>query len=179
MCCGHRESRETQQRKHKTRKTIRHMTPVHAPTIRRARMADIDRITTHNLAMALETEDRTLDPDTVRKGVAAVIDHPERGFYLLAEKDREVVGQCMVTREWSDWRCGDFWWIQSVYVREEYRGSGVFTHLFRALETEARSQEDVVGLRLYVEESNRGAQRTYERLGMQATRYLLFEREFD
>lgn len=155
------------------------MTSFHALTLRHARMADVDRITAHNLAMASETEDRALDADTVRKGVAAVIDHPERGFYLCAEMDGRVVGQCLVTREWSDWRNGDFWWIQSVYVREEYRGSGVFTRLFHALETEARSQEDVVGLRLYVAGSNSGAQRTYERLGMLATRYLIFEREFD
>src|SRR5689334_19230180 len=121
--------------------------------------------------MAWETERRRLKPATVRRGVAALIKSPPRGTYFVAEDKGEVVGQLLITYEWSDWRNGNFWWIQSVYVREDFRGCGVFRALFAHIEALAKRRRDVCGLRLYVEAHNKGAQKTYARLGMKKTVY--------
>jgi len=146
--------------------------------LRPAAPDDAGVIAAHNIAMAMETEGRALDPATVRAGVEAVFADPRRGFYLLAEAGGEVVGQAMVTYEWSDWRNGDFWWIQSVYVAPAFRRQGVFTRIFAAVEAAARERPGVVGLRLYVEKENTAAQETYQRLGMARSDYVFFEQEF-
>ena len=128
-----------------------------------------------NLAMARETEDRMLDPERLREGVGRALGDPRRGSYRVAELGGEPVGALLVTREWSDWRDAWFWWIQSVYVRPEYRGRGVFRALYDHIATEARSHKDVIGIRLYVDRGNTGAKRAYERLGMHPTDYDLYE----
>ncbi|WP_285403250.1 GNAT family N-acetyltransferase [Luteibacter sp. ME-Dv--P-043b] len=142
--------------------------------IRRAGPADADNLARWNTAMAWETEQKRLDPATVARGVRAVLDEPRRGFYLVAERDRVPVGCLMVTYEWSDWRCGDFWWVQSVYVEAEARGTGVFGALYRQVKAMAESA-GAVGLRLYVELENERAQRTYSGLGMQRCHYHMYE----
>ncbi|QYZ79465.1 N-acetyltransferase [Methanofollis formosanus] len=147
--------------------------------LRRGVATDAAVIAEYNIAMALETEAKILDPATVRRGVEAVIADPAKGFYLLAETDGLVVGQAMVTFEWSDWRDGLFWWVQSVYVHPDARRQGVFARLFGALEAEGRRRPEVVGLRLYVDQENLAAQKTYRRLGMAVSNYALMEREFE
>jgi GNAT superfamily N-acetyltransferase len=146
--------------------------------VRHAEPDDAAVIAGNNRATARETEGWDLDPATARQGVEALLDNPSRGFFLLAEVGGQVVGQCMVTYEWSDWRNGDFWWIQSVYVREEFRRLGIFASLYRAIEAEAKDRPDVVGIRLYVDRENRTAQEAYRGVGMQEARYLLFEVDF-
>ncbi len=101
-----------------------------------------------------------------------------RGFYLVADVDGAVVGQCMVTYEWSDWRNGEFWWIQSVYVRPDCRRQGIFARLYRTVEAMAEARPDVTGLRLYVETANETAQAAYARLGMRRAPYVLLERDY-
>ncbi|MFO0878887.1 MAG: N-acetyltransferase [Gemmataceae bacterium] len=145
-------------------------------TVRAATPADVDVIAEFNRRMALETEHRVLDPGVLWPGVRAVLEDPARGVYHVVERAGEVVGQLLITTEWSDWRNGWFWWIQSVFVREDARRLGVFRLLYDHVCAQARAQGDVVGLRLYVERDNRRAQSTYERLGMGATDYLLLER---
>jgi GNAT superfamily N-acetyltransferase len=145
--------------------------------IRDARDGDTDVLVEFNRAMALETEHKVLDPEVLGRGVRGVFERPSRGFYLVAEQQREVIGGLLVTTEWSDWRCGDWWWIQSVYVRPAHRGHGVFAGLYAEVERRARSAA-AIGLRLYVERDNHRAQRTYASLGMQQTAYRLFESEF-
>ena len=144
-------------------------------TIRPATADDLDQIAQFNVAMADETEDKPLDYDTVRAGAQALFDNPRRGFYLVAERDAPLVGSLMITPEWSDWRNGAFWWIQSVYVRPEARRTGVYTALHRDVRQRARSDQEVCGLRLYVERGNETARTTYERLGMTETSYRLYE----
>lgn len=144
-------------------------------TIRAATEGDTDILTQFNHSMAEETEEKTLDPDTVRKGVQSVLDDPSRGFYLLAVREEAIVGSLMVTPEWSDWRNGTFWWIQSVYVRPYARRSGVYRALHRAVRIRARAADDVCGLRLYVERGNEAARETYEALGMTETSYRMYE----
>jgi len=150
--------------------------------IRYARADDAEPIADGNLAMALETEGKRLDPDTVRRGVQAVLDDPAKGFYLVAEhrerEDRRVVGQLMITYEWSDWRNANYWWVQSVYVAPAARRAGVFRGLFTHLADQARRAPSVCGLRLYVERENLAAQATYAALGMRHARYHLYEVEF-
>jgi ribosomal protein S18 acetylase RimI-like enzyme len=149
-----------------------------AVLVREARAADACVIAGFNRAIARETEGRDLAPHTVRDGVAAVMADPSLGFYRVAELDTRVVGALLVTYEWSDWRNGRFWWIQSVYVSPEARGLGVYRALHGQVRREALEQGGVCGIRLYVEKSNRRAQNAYASLGMQATDYHLYEQEF-
>jgi len=144
-------------------------------TIRTATADDIDRLVQFNAEMAAETEDKTLDPETVRAGVGAMFEEARPGFYLVAVRDEAVVGSLMITTEWSDWRNGLFWWIQSVYVRPEARRTGVYTALHHAVRTRAQAADEVCGLRLYVERGNEAARETYEALGMTATSYRMYE----
>jgi GNAT superfamily N-acetyltransferase len=155
--------------------------------VRVAAPADADLLAQWAAAMAWETEHKRLDPGTVRAGVAAGIADPQRARYFIAMDDAAVaghetiataVGTLMVTREWSDWRNGDWWWIQSVYVPPEQRRRGVFAALYRHVEAQARATPGVVGLRLYVERGNDAAQRTYAALGMVDAGYALLERSF-
>jgi len=147
-------------------------------TVRIAAVADVDAVAANNAAIARETEGRRLDPDTLRTGVARVLSDPTRGVYYLAEIGGRVVGQLLITREWSDWRNGWFWWIQSVFVAPEARRAGIYRVLHEHVKAEASRQTDVCGLRLYVEGENTRAQRVYERLGMRRTTYQLYELEW-
>lgn len=146
--------------------------------IRRAVADDIDRIVEFNLAMARESEDKGLNAETLRAGVAAVLAEPANGFYLVAEADGQPAGSLMVTTEWSDWRNGRFWWIQSVFVAPEHRRLGIYSRLHDSVRRAAQADGQCCGLRLYVERNNIGAQATYARLGMAPTHYDLFEEEF-
>ncbi len=145
--------------------------------IRTATDADVPTLAAFNVAMARETEDKALDPDTVRAGVQALLDDPTRGFYLVAERDGEVVGSLMITTEWSDWRNGDFWWVQSVYVRPEARRQGVYSALYAQVKARAaeKTHPPVCGIRLYVERTNTAARQAYRALGMVETGYRLYE----
>lgn len=146
--------------------------------VRDAANTDIAFLADSNAAMALETECKVLDRDTLQRGVRAVFAQPQRGFYLIAQRGPQAVGCLLVTREWSDWRNGDWWWLQSVYVVPEARRSGVFRALYCEVEHRARDASDVVGLRLYVEQDNARAQATYATLGMSPACYRLYERGF-
>ena len=128
--------------------------------------------------MASETEGMALNEDIVRPGVAAVLDNDSLGFYLVAEIDGNPAGQLMVTYEWSDWRNGLWWWIQSVYVRPEHRRKGVYTALHRHVSQAAQAAGGVCGIRLYVEQENTIAQQVYQSLDMYHTRYHMYEVEF-
>ena len=142
--------------------------------IRPATRTDIPHLVDWNAAMAQETEGKTLDRAVLARGVEGVFDAPRRGFYLVAEREGTAVGSLLVTYEWSDWRCGDFWWIQSVYVVPAARRGGVFRALYAAVRTRAQSA-GAVGLRLYVETENARAQATYDGLGMQRCHYFMYE----
>jgi ribosomal protein S18 acetylase RimI-like enzyme len=144
--------------------------------VRDATSADIETIVTFNREMARETEAKDLSLEVLRPGVRAVIENPSLGRYFVACLGEEVVGQLMITTEWSDWRNGQIWWIQSVYVRPDQRRCGVFHSLYRHVEEVARTTPGVVGLRLYVEHNNAVAQRVYESLGMRNAGYVVFER---
>ena len=144
-------------------------------TIRRAEPRDSAAVAEFNRRMAWETEHKHLDPDTLARGVGRVFADPAKGFYLVAEADGEVAGQLMVTYEWSDWRDGWIWWVQSVYVREDRRRTGVFKALYAEVMRQARAAGDVVGVRLYVEKDNTRAQATYRHLGMGDAGYLVWE----
>ncbi len=144
--------------------------------IRTTTLADADIITEFNQLMAMETENKRLPDNTIASGVKRLMQKPEYGFYLVAENsDKAIVGTCMVTMEWSDWRDGLFWWVQSVYVKSDYRKQGIYTAMYQKIRELAAKEPDVYGFRLYVEKDNLIAQKTYEALGMQATDYLLYE----
>ena len=144
-------------------------------TYRDAVPADADLIIDFQLAMALETEELTLDLETCRRGVHAVFANPTLGKYFVAEIDGAVVGSTLVTYEWSDWRNGTVWWIQSVYVAKEARRKGVYAGLYKYLQEFASASVDIRGIRLYVDLRNTSAQEVYTRLGMNGEHYRLFE----
>jgi len=144
-------------------------------SIRRATPADVPVLVAFNAAIAWETEHKRLNTEVLTAGVCAVFDDPTRGFYTVAERNGEVVGQMMVTYEWSDWRNGWFWWIQSVYVREDARRGGVFRELYCVIQQQAVADSSVIGLRLYVETDNTRARDTYRALGMTDTTYGIME----
>ena len=143
--------------------------------IRLARRRDAAALIAFNSAMALETEAKELFPAVIGAGVRHLLAHPQSGFYLVAEENRDVIAALMITKEWSDWRNGDFWWIQSVYVRPEYRRRGVYRRLYRYLQVLAARKRAVCGFRLYVDKDNRRAQATYNASGMKRTHYLVYE----
>ena len=146
--------------------------------VRQARFSDVPFIVNANVCLALETEGKRLGLDRVTAGVKALLGDEGKGTYFIAEVDGEVAGQLLITREWSDWRNGHFWWIQSVYVVEQLRGAGVFRALFHHVRTLAKVQPDVCGIRLYMEAHNARARQAYERLGLKQTGYQVFEMEF-
>jgi predicted GNAT family acetyltransferase len=127
------------------------------------------------LKMALETEGIQLDKPTVLIAVTSVFDFPEKGNYFTASIDNTVIASTLITYEWSDWRNKTIWWIQSVYVLPEFRRRGIFKQIYSHLQSLVNENPDVVGLRLYVDKSNKTAQKTYENLGMNGQHYQLFE----
>ncbi|MBT8066693.1 MAG: GNAT family N-acetyltransferase [Gammaproteobacteria bacterium] len=143
--------------------------------IRDALPADASAIANYNSLMAEETEGRALDPAVIGPGVAQVLTDNTKGRYWVAESNGEIVGQLMVTYEWSDWRNATIWWIQSVYVPLPYRRKGVFSALYRHVQLLAAAEPNVCGLRLYVETNNHRAQQTYAALGMIKPSYLVME----
>jgi ribosomal protein S18 acetylase RimI-like enzyme len=142
--------------------------------IRLATSADAAVLVEFNAAMALETEGKNLLPEVIGAGVRGLLDNPVAGFYVLAETER-VLAALMITKEWSDWRNGSFWWIQSVYVRPEARRQGVYRRLYRHVQEMAAKDPQVCGFRLYVERENSAAQAAYAALGMKETGYFVFE----
>jgi ribosomal protein S18 acetylase RimI-like enzyme len=145
--------------------------------VRHAEPSDAPIIVEFNQRMAEETEGKRLKTEILSAGVVAVFADKQRGFYVVAETEfKEVVGCLMVTNEWSDWRNALFWWIQSVYVRADYRGTGVYRKLYeRIKEMAAANETPVCGIRLYVEKENEVAQKVYEKLGMEECVYKMYE----
>ncbi len=154
------------------------MTTPDMVNIRKATPADIEVLVGFNASMAMETEGRFLDTDTLKQGTQAVFDSPEKGYYLVAEADGEVVGSLLCMEEWSDWRGATFWWIQSVYVRPDWRRKGIYRRLHNWVYEAALAADGVCGVRLYVDKENHIAQETYMSLGMSKTNYDLYEIDF-
>ncbi len=144
-------------------------------SIRRATPADAAVVCEFNAALALESEGKALDSATLAAGVRAALADPAKGVYSLAEAGGEAVGQMMLTYEWSDWRNGWFWWVQSVYVRPEHRRGGVFRALFADVLARAAAEPEVIGVRLYMEPGNARARATYKSLGLVEAGYEVFE----
>lgn len=147
-------------------------------TLRRGAPADLEVVLRHNLAMAAETEGLALDPSAARRGAEAALAGEQGAFYLLAEQGGEVLGQLMVTTEWSDWRAATVWWIHSVYVAPEARRRGVYRALHHAARTEAQ-RAGAAGLRLYVDARNQPAMAVYRSMGMDGEHYRVFEQIFE
>ena len=137
--------------------------------------ADAATLAEFNRAMALETESKVFAAENLLPAVEAVLRDPRHGFYIVADAGREIAGSLLVTYEWSDWRNGRTWWIQSVYVRPAHRRRGVYRTLHEFVRERARAAGDVVGIRLYVERENAAARRTYGALGMTETPYRIYE----
>lgn len=145
--------------------------------IRHAQRTDIPTIVSFNHEMAQETENKHLDETILWKGVTNLFDQPQYGFYCVAEYDGQIVGQLMITYEWSDWRNGLFWWIQSVYIHPDFRGKGIYRQLHEFILNES-SKLPVCGIRLYVDKNNLNAKNTYQKCGMTLSHYDMYETDF-
>lgn len=145
------------------------------PDFREARLEDAEVIIGFQLAMALETEGLRLDAGVCGPGVRAVFEDASKGRYFVAEEGGRTVASLMLTYEWSDWRNGMVWWIQSVYVVPELRGRKVFSGLYGFIKRTAEKDPSVTGLRLYVDKKNASAQRVYAALGMDGGHYAMYE----
>jgi ribosomal protein S18 acetylase RimI-like enzyme len=149
---------------------------------RPAQLGDLDRLIEFSMAMAMETEGRALEHSRLRQGILGILTEPTRGFFRVAESagrdGARVVGQMMVTYEWSDWRNATFWWIQSVYVTPECRRQGVYRAMHDAIRCEAHATPGVCGIRLYVEGTNQTAQKAYRQAGMRMSSYQVYEEDF-
>lgn len=143
--------------------------------IRLAQQEDAPALIEFNQAMALETEGKQLETGVLQSGVEAVFADEKKGFYVVAEAEGKIIGGLMVTFEWSDWRDGWFWWIQSVYILPEGRGRKIYSRLYDFVKEKARASGDVCGIRLYVEKENEHAQKVYEKVGMEKSYYLMYE----
>ena len=150
--------------------------------IRPAGYADVESLIGFSAAMAQETEGLHLDRERLRKGTLAILDAPERGFFTVAEildgGHHRIVGQLMVTFEWSDWRNGFFWWVQSVYVDPAWRRQGVYRTMYATLFAKAKADPQICGIRLYVEQNNHAAQTVYQRVGLVPSGHRVFEQDF-
>ena len=144
-------------------------------TIRRGTAADAAAISGFNQASALETEGKSLIPELADAGVRRLINEPSLGFYVVASDGDSIVACLLVTQEWSDWRNGLFWWIQSVFVDRAWRRQGIYSSLYEYVKELAAADPQVCGFRLYVEKDNVVAQQAYAALGMGATDYLIYE----
>lgn len=131
--------------------------------IREAKKADSSKIVSFQLSMAKETENLDLDKEILEKGIAEVFMKPELGTYYVATWNEEVIGTLMITYEWSDWRNGMVWWIQSVYILSEHRSSGVFRKMYEYIQHIVSEKENVMGIRLYVDRTNIIAQKAYNK----------------
>ena len=142
--------------------------------IRIAEIKDAESIAGFQIAMAHETENKILDNNTIINGVKAVIENKTLGFYLVYEDDDKACGSLMITFEWSDWRNGLFWWIQSVYILPEYRGKGIYSMFYQHVKLLGK-ENNVLGFRLYVDKYNEHARKIYKKSGMMKTNYRLYE----
>ena len=143
--------------------------------LRMATVRDIDNITLFNTEMAFETESIYLDQADLRHGIAAVLSDSNLGFYLISELEGVMIGQILITKEWSDWRNGWFWWIQSVFVEPNHRRMGVYSAMYKKIVDMADREGNVCGLRLYVDRDNLSAKQVYSHLGMSQSHYDLYE----
>ncbi len=145
------------------------------PTIRRAVREDIPTIVGFNQAMALETEGVSLDSEVLTSGVEEIFKNPKHGFYIVCEIESAVRACLLITYEWSDWRNGLFFWIQSVFVQKEYRKKGLYKLMYKFVKTEAEESHEIAGIRLYVDQNNKKAKKVYSKLGMIKSNYQIFE----
>ena len=144
-------------------------------TVRRAKPGDENMIVGFQIRMAKETEQIDLDRDIVNKGVNVVFNSPEKGTYFVAESENKIIASLLITFEWSDWHNGNVYWIHSVYVLPEFRKKGVFKTMYLHLKNIAQKDENIRGLRLYVDKTNTNARKVYEIMGMDSDHYMLFE----
>lgn len=143
--------------------------------IRKAKLEDIPTLVDFQQRLADETEGVKLNGAILEKGMAALFSDPTKGFYYVAEFKGEIVGCHSVTFEWSDWRNGMVYWLQSVYVKESYRKAGVFKKMYDNLIGIIQADPGIIGLRLYVDKSNARAQKVYASLGMNGEHYTVYE----
>ena len=139
---------------------------------------DINSLVNFNIKMAKETENKILNKKIVTKGVSEVLTDTTLGYYVIAKNKNTILGSLMITYEWSDWRNGMFWWIQSVYVEKKYRQQGVYKQMYSYIKDKALKDNSCTGIRLYVEQENKIAQSVYKKLEMKETHYKLFEIDF-
>ena len=141
--------------------------------IRKANINDAKTIANHNIKLSKESENLHITVEESLKGVYGILNDPVKGFYLVLEKGENILGELMITYEWSDWRGKNMWWIQSAYVKKDWRKKGIFKKLVKEIQNLAK-KEHVDIIRLYVHNHNKNAMKVYEKLGMKKN-YTVYE----
>ena len=77
--------------------------------------------------------------------------------------------------EWSNFRGGYYWWIQSLFIVPDHRGTGLVDLLLNAVADLAR-MAGALDLRLYVLQSNQRAVAAYRRCGFKVEPYAIMSR---
>lgn len=144
--------------------------------IKIAKLQDAYKIAQNNIMLAEESENMKIQYEKVLKGVRGIIADKKKGFYLVIEQENEILGQIMVTYEWSDWRGKNIWWLQSIYVQEKWRRKGLMGKMLEEIKKMSR-EYDVFAIRLYVHEGNKNAIEAYEHIGMEKSPYYIFSLE--
>jgi ribosomal protein S18 acetylase RimI-like enzyme len=144
-------------------------------TIQKALSVHIDILIDFQQRLAYESEEVTLDSSTLRKGMEAMFADPGKGLYYIASDGDEVVGCHMITYEWSDWKNGMVWWLQSVYVKESHRKKGIFKMMYDNVISMIKKDPNLIALRLYVDKSNERAMKVYSAMGMDGSHYTVYE----
>lgn len=143
--------------------------------IEQANISDASAIAQFQMDMAAESEGTTLNREVVLRGVIEGLKDEAKSIYLIARNEEgQPVASLLLTREWSDWNCAWYWWIQSVYVRPEYRRQGIYRTMYAKVKEMAK-EANVSCVRLYVDKTNKLGLSTYQALGMQESHYLLYE----
>ena len=143
--------------------------------VRIAQPTEISLIVDFQLHMAEESEGFALRRETLTAGVTAVFNGSARADYWIVEQDGTVKGMAMTVPEGSDWRNGTVLWLHSVYVVQDARRQGAFRAIYNHLLKTVKAADELKGLRLYVDKTNKRAQLVYEAMGMTRDHYHLYE----
>lgn len=144
-------------------------------TIQKASPDHIETLIDFQQKLAFESERVILNATILRKGMQALFDDPTKGAYYIVLEDAKAIGCHMITFEWSDWRNGMVWWLQSVYVAESHRKKGIFRMMFDNIADTVKKDPGLIGIRLYVDKSNSRAMKVYEAMGMDGSHYTVYE----
>ena len=133
--------------------------------VRNAKLDDLDNLVEFVIAEANEAEGIIKSSEIVLNGIKAGLENPDIARYWIIENENgNPFGNVSVVKEWSDWNCAFYWWIQSMFLLPNYRGIGLMEALLKEVKLAAEN-ENAIELRLYVHKDNDRAIKAYKKVG--------------